>query len=368
MHELKIKQEFRDLIPPLADHEKEGLEEDIKHFGCYCPVVTWQGTIIDGHHRYEICMQHKLSFRVEERNTKDLPNEIAVKRWIIATSFNRRNLPLHVRLDLALEDEELEALEAKTRQGERNDLKDCVKNICQPVDTSCETENGRALAKIGEKAKCSHETVRQYKKIKEAKLEKRVADGESIKKVYGEIKKDERQENLKSTEFPKGKYRVIYADPPWSYNDKRAPGTGGAEEQYPTMSLDSICELPVSQIADESAVLFLWVTTPLLQEGLDVMKAWGFNYKTFFVWDKVRPFPGNYNSVAQELLLLGTKGSCLPDCDIRPYSIIKIEKGRHSEKPERFRDLISGMYKYGNKVELFARKKTEGWEVYGNEC
>jgi len=67
MQELKIKKEFRDLIPPLADHEKEALEEDIKHFGCYCPIITWQGYIIDGHHRYEICMRHKLSFRVEER-------------------------------------------------------------------------------------------------------------------------------------------------------------------------------------------------------------------------------------------------------------------------------------------------------------
>lgn len=97
MHELKIKQEFKDLIPPLADHEKEGLEEDIKHYGCYCPIVTWQGYIIDGHHRYEICMKHKLSFRVEEREF-DKQNDVEI--FIIENQFNRRNLPPFTRATL----------------------------------------------------------------------------------------------------------------------------------------------------------------------------------------------------------------------------------------------------------------------------
>ena len=133
------------------------------------------------------------------------------------------------------------------------------------------------------------------------------------------------------------------------------------------MSFDSICELPTGQISDETAVLFLWVTTPLIQKGLDVMKAWGFDYKTLFTWDKIRSFFGHYNAVAQEFLLLGTKGSCLPDCNTLPHSVVSVKRGRHSEKPEEFRQIIDTLYKYGNKVELFARKQTEGWEIYGNE-
>jgi N6-adenosine-specific RNA methylase IME4 len=130
-----------------------------------------------------------------------------------------------------------------------------------------------------------------------------------------------------------------------------------------TRPLEDICNLPVQDITDKEAVLFLWATTPLLQEGLDVMKAWGFEYKSLVIWDKVRPFTGNYFSVQQEFLLLGTKGSCLPDCNERPHSIIRVEKGRHSEKPEEFRRLIEQMYKYGNKVEssyLLANKKRAG--------
>jgi len=78
--ELKINPDFRDLIPPLADHELAGLEEDIKHFGCQCPITTWNGYIIDGHHRYEICSRHKLSFKTEEREFED---EKAVMIWMI---------------------------------------------------------------------------------------------------------------------------------------------------------------------------------------------------------------------------------------------------------------------------------------------
>ena len=161
--ELKINPSFRDLIPPLADHEREGLEEDIKHFGCYTPIITWNGFIIDGHHRYEICTKHKLTFTTEEREFED---EIAVKRWMINNQFSRRNLPIEERLRLAFADTDLEELqaEAKERQGERNDLKESGPNICHLVGTSCGTEGGRVLEKVGEKAGCSHETARQYKK------------------------------------------------------------------------------------------------------------------------------------------------------------------------------------------------------------
>ena len=97
--ELPIKQEFRDLIPPLADHEKAGLEEDIKHFGCQQPLTIWDGYIIDGHHRYEICMRHKLSFKTEERK---FASQNDAEIWIITNQFSRRNLTDFVRGELAL--------------------------------------------------------------------------------------------------------------------------------------------------------------------------------------------------------------------------------------------------------------------------
>ena len=113
MHELKINPQFRDLIPPLADHEREGLEEDIKHYGCYCPIVTWQGYIIDGHHRYEICMKHKLSFRVEEREFED---EDAVMIWMIDNqASNRRNLTTAAKIRLSMKKMDIFKNQARKR-------------------------------------------------------------------------------------------------------------------------------------------------------------------------------------------------------------------------------------------------------------
>ena len=172
-----------------------------------------------------------------------------------------------------------------------------------------------------------------------------------------------------STEWPKGKYRVIYADPPWQYGDERSGGSyGGAVDHYPTMSMQELYDLPVHSIVEEDAVLFIWATAPLLEEALNLVRSWGFRYKTQFVWDKVKHNMGHYNSVRHELLLIATKGSCTPD-NVKLFdSVQTIERTeKHSEKPEEFRSIIETLYTYGNKIELFARKKIDGWEVFGNE-
>lgn len=171
---------------------------------------------------------------------------------------------------------------------------------------------------------------------------------------------------------PLGKYRVIYADPPWKYGDTRAIDgweSTAAEHHYPTMSIDSLCALPILTLADDNAVLFLWVTSPLLFECVPVVAAWGFKYKASFVWDKVRHNVGHYNSVRHEFLLVCTRGSCTPDVKELYDSVQTIERtGKHSEKPEEFRQIIDKLYPYGDRIELFARKPGPGnWKTWGNE-
>lgn len=164
-----------------------------------------------------------------------------------------------------------------------------------------------------------------------------------------------------------GKYRVIYADPPWKYNDKLVDGYGPAEFHYPTMSIEELCLLPVKELAEDNAVLFLWVTSPLLEDAFRVIRAWGFEYKTSFVWDKVKHNMGHYNSVRHEFLLVCVRGSCTPD-NMRLYdSVQSIERTEHSTKPEEFRNIIDDIYQRGSKIELFARRTVEGWEAWGNE-
>ena len=110
----------------------------------------------------------------------------------------------------------------------------------------------------------------------------------------------------------------------------------------------------------------LSVTSPLLEDSFKVINAWGFKYKTSFVWDKIAHNMGHYNSVRHEFLLVATKGSCTPD-NIKLFdSVVSINRTEHSKKPEEFRNIIDTLYTYGKKLELFARDAAEGWDVWGN--
>ena len=204
--------------------------------------------------------------------------------------------------------------------------------------------------------------------IETVAIQAEVASGKSsIKKVYNNIRSEERLTTNIATQWLECKYRVIYADPPWSYGDERS-GMGGAIDHYNTMSLEEIKDLSVKELAEDNAVLFMWATAPLLEEAFEVVNAWGFKYKTNIIWNKVKPNLGNYTSVRHEHLIIATKGSCTPDNTQRFNSVQTIERrGRHSEKPEEFRNIIETLYTYGNKIELFSRKKAEGWKAYGNE-
>jgi len=175
--------------------------------------------------------------------------------------------------------------------------------------------------------------------------------------------------------LPDGKFRVIYADPPWKYSDELIQGYGAATHHYPVMTIEELCNCQdangkkISDLPGNDAVLFMWTTSPVLDECFEVIKAWGFEYKSSFIWDKISHNYGHYNSVRHELLLVCTKGSCLPDKDAPLFdSVQSIQRTKeHSEKPEEFRKIINTLYPEGKRVELFARKKVEGWDVWGNE-
>lgn len=174
-------------------------------------------------------------------------------------------------------------------------------------------------------------------------------------------------------ELPEGIFRVFYADPPWRYNNSGIIGPdmyGRAERHFPTMSIDELCALDVKDHVAADAVLWLWVTSPILAECWPVIAAWGFNYKTSMVWDKVRHNFGSYVSVRHELLLICTRGSCLPDEPTpMPDSVVVEERtSTHSEKPEVFRQIIDRLYPRGPRVELFARHAVpKPWEAYSHE-
>jgi N6-adenosine-specific RNA methylase IME4 len=164
-----------------------------------------------------------------------------------------------------------------------------------------------------------------------------------------------------------GKYRVIYADPPWSYGNSMPEYFTEQADHYPLMSIDDICELPVKDLAENNAVLFLWATSPILEKAFSVISSWGFKYKSSFVWDKIKHNMGHYNSVRHEFLLICVRGSCQPDVQKLFDSVQSIERTEHSRKPKEFRNIIDTIYPNGKRIELFARETAENWEAWGNE-
>lgn len=161
------------------------------------------------------------------------------------------------------------------------------------------------------------------------------------------------------------KYSVIYADPPWMPGQT---GKRGASEKYGLMSTEAICKMPVAELADANAVLLLWVVNNGLQDGLDVMKAWGFRYVTNAVWDKYYMGLGNHFRGSHEILLLGVKGSVRPKFRGQK-SVFQEPRLTHSSKPQEVIQKIVRMYD-GPYLELFARQRPncrEAWAVWGNQ-
>jgi N6-adenosine-specific RNA methylase IME4 len=173
-----------------------------------------------------------------------------------------------------------------------------------------------------------------------------------------------------------GPFPLIYADPPWrfdTYSEKGAERT--ADQHYPTLSDEEIAAfkvygLPIDRIAYKNAALFLWCTSSNMHRALKVMDAWGFEYKTQAVWDKMVTGLGLVFRNRHEVLLYGTRGN-MPGPQYQPFSVFTIKRGKHSEKPLDIRKAIEKMYpdfSAATRLELFARGSIRGWSTYGLEA
>lgn len=194
-----------------------------------------------------------------------------------------------------------------------------------------------------------------------------VSSDEIAKRVTKTVARAEKTAEVqqKNAALPTDKFSVIYADPPWRYEHVKTESRA-IENQYPTMSLDEICDMQIP--AADSAILFLWATAPKLAEAMRVIESWGFGYRTCAVWDKEKIGMGYYFRGQHELLLVAVKGSFhAPDESARVSSVHREARGKHSSKPVYYAELIESMYPDDKRIELFCREPREGWAVWGNE-
>lgn len=383
VEELKISKAFKDLIPALSVEELRQLEANILADGCRDPLVVWkeERTLLDGHNRYSICKRNDRPFKVKELSFE---SETDAKVWMVRNQFGRRNLSPYTRGELALELEVLFAKKAKENQKTSTGGKEP-----RPLQKSAKAENVDTRKEIAKVAHVSHDTIAKVKLIKagaDAASKQALREGKTtINAVYKGIKKREMVAEFKAKSAAEteekpgvlsklkdgnGKFRVIYADPPWQYGDEGAPG-GGVAEHYSTMSLAQLKALKVGDLAHEDGChLWMWTTWPMIRDRVphDVLEAWGFRWVGEMVWKKSGFGVGRWLRPATEILILAVKGNLKLLSDGKATNAFReFDKARHSAKPEEFYEVIEELSP-GPYVELFARRERAKWMRWGNEA
>lgn len=334
--------EIANIFPMMGESEFDQLKADIAINGLLEPVWTYSGFILDGRNRYVACMDLGIDPRYQEYTGND------PQSFVISKNLHRRHLNETQRAVVA----------SKLANMQKGNFSKSANLHISPVS---QPEAAKQL-------NISPRLVASVKEVerKAPELMPKLESGEMTANEASRIIR--RQNRIESTPIiPDGKYNVIYADPPWKY-DFGFDIHGAADRHYHTMTIQELCDLPISDLTEDNAVLFMWVTSPKLFDAHKIITAWGFDYKTSFIWDKVKHVMGHYNSVRHEILLVCVRGSFPKQSDTLHDSVITIERSdEHSEKPQYFRELIETMYPKSKKIELFARQKIEGWDSWGNE-
>ena len=351
------------LFPLIDGPEFDALVSDIAANGLHEPIWlhSTDNAIIDGRNRYRACLAAGVAPTFRRWHGSG-----SLTQFVLSLNLHRRHLTssqlacVGVEVLPWLEEEAKERQRLSDGRGQKGSQKFDYLN-------DDDTNAGKAAAQAAELVGTNRQYVSDMKRMnaEAPALFAAVRDG---KMTVTQAKREHiRTSAPEPAALPSSKYRVIYADPPWKYGNTQPDYHGEQADHYRLMELAEICDLPISDLADDNAVLFMWTTSPILEESFSVVRSWGFRYKSSFVWDKVRHNMGHYNSVRHELLLICTRGSCQPDVPKLFDSVQSIERTEHSRKPEEFRTIIDTIYPHGRRIELFARSAAPGWDVWGNE-
>lgn len=372
-----------ELFPLMQGREFDELVADVKANGLREPIWIYEGQILDGRNRWRACESAQLA----HRPTRTYQGEDPVG-FVVSLNLHRRHLSETQRSDVA-------ASIANMKQGERTDIPsiggrsisqeqaaELLNVSVKSVERASKVQRD-GIPELREAVREDRVSVSAAADVAELPKEEQreiVAKGEKeileaakqIRAQRAETRREERIERVAamanpSPSLPTQRYPVIYADPPWRYEFAESESRA-IENQYPTMTLDDIRALKVSELATEDAILFMWATSPKLAEAMSVIEAWGFTYRSSAVWVKPQLGMGYYFRQQHELLLVATRGNIpAPAPADRPRSVVTADRLEHSAKPSDFAEAIERMYPTLPKIELFCRAPRDGWAVWGNQ-
>jgi N6-adenosine-specific RNA methylase IME4/ParB-like chromosome segregation protein Spo0J len=347
------------LVPELGRHELEALRTDIARRGLLVPLeITNAGVVLDGRARLQVA---------ELLGIEELPVRILApadeREHMLLCALRRRHLTASQQAALALE---LESYARDREQAERRRLA----NLHGSAEVATLPPRGKTRERVAQRIGVSARTVQDAATVLaedpllfEAVKQGRIAAAHAARQV----RRARRDAAFPPPPpLPEGPFELLYADPPWQLGHPHGPYA--PENHYPTLSLEQLAALQPPAAAD--AVLFLWAVSCRLPDALQLMEAWGFQYKTSLVWVKDWIGLGSWVRHRHEPLLLGRKGSYpAPDPEDRPDSVIQAARGRHSEKPPVVYELLERAYPHASRLELFARGRPRpGWTSWGNEA
>jgi N6-adenosine-specific RNA methylase IME4 len=322
-------------------------------------VVTPEGRLIAGQRRLEAC--RLLGWPEVQVTVVDL---CQAARGEAHENFVRKDLLPSEIVALKRAIEPLERREARQRQGERADL-------CHPATVAeCQrADPGDARDRISRYLGVGRTTIERAEAVVEAAEEEPEEYGHLVEqmdrsgKVAGayrrlEVLRQAKELDASTPELPTGPFQVIVADPPWRYDS-------GNSLPYPTMDIEEIKAMPVEEIADKNAILWLWTTNAHLRVAFDVVEAWGFEYKTLLTWVKDRMGTGEWLRGRTEHCLLAVRGKPI-FLNGNHTTVVEAARREHSRKPEEFYTLVKATCA-GSRVELFCRQRRAGWCSFGNE-
>lgn len=366
------------VFPDLSAEEFAALKEDIRANGQQQPIFLKDGQVVDGRQRLRACLELAIKPVVLE-----IAATVNAHQAMVSNNLLRRHLTESQRamIGAALVTTRVGSNQSTGKavtQSEAAKLLGISTDTIQRAGKLIANGNGRLMRVVSDGkltvseaipltalppdrlntvlAAANDDTFRYQLRV--AKNEARDAKRAPILKAVAE-----KRANNKPLDSVPGQFGVLYVDPPWNYLPETDTG-------YPTMSRGELMKLDVGSKAETNSVCFMWVPASQLPLALELMKEWGFEYKTNAVWDKKHPGTGSYFQSRHELLLLGTRGK-LPkvapeDC---AQSIFVEQRTTHSTKPEIARSIIEKMYPSLTKLELFRRGDApEGWAVWGNEA
>jgi len=366
------------LLPKLSEEDYQRLRADIAERGIMVPVeVDEDGNILDGHHRMAIAQELGIKCpTIVRREMAEHDKRIHA----VMLNLARRQLTdgqkvlLGERIEPDIAERALSRMSAGGGDKKSKQAKSGTENFPYPIEPKETRDEVAEVVGIG-----TGRTYENHKKVVAKAREiapeliEKVAAGEvDMKDLRKEVRTAERRkkaDQIASQPVPElstlTDFEVLYVDPPWRYED--ATPDRAIENHYPTMSHDELCALELPAAKD--SVLFMWVTSPKLVEGINLMRAWGFEYRTCMVWVKDKIGMGYYARQRHELILIGKRGSLpVPEPTDRPDSVITAPRGQHSAKPVEVYDMLDRMYPGRTKVELFARSNRDGWAAWGNQA